>query len=1065
MSETRQQTDSGIGSHFKAASHPFVASALLLGSGFCALAYQAVWLRQLRLIFGASTAANAAVLAIFMGGLGLGGWVLGKRADRHKQPLALYGYLELGVACFALFTLFLISGVQHIYAELGGTPVLGTTLGTALRIALSVLVLGVPTFLMGGTLPAMVRATRAISATGRSRVGLLYAANTVGSVAGVVWATFFSVEWIGVRATLVSAACLNLVVAGIAVVLGRSTRVDVVQSESQATRSAPRLVLFASAVVGFAFLLMELVWYRMLAPILGGSSYSFGMILAVALAGIGMGAGAYAVWARRWKPSLLVFALTCALEAVAIAVPLMWGDGFALFAADWRQAGGSTFGSLSLVWFGLTCIAVFPAAFISGFQFPLLVALIGSGDEKVGRQVGQVYAWNTVGAIGGSLAGGFGLVPVLGAVGAWRAVVLLLIGLSGFVAWRAVRMQTTDRGQTLGVALLVTVAVAMLSEQGPTAVWRHSPIGAGNVDLSGYTSNERSDHIQTQRRSIRWSVDGVESSVAAQSLTGLAFVINGKVDGHVIGDASTNLFLGLLPTLMHPSARRMLVIGLGTGQTAGWAAASPSVERVDVVELEPAIVDFARACSVTNLEALSSPKLSVHIGDAREWLLSTRESYDVIVSEPSNPYRAGIASLFSEDFYMGAAKRLASDGFFVQWLQGYGLSEETLQTVMATVQAVFPHADVWETTPNGDLVIIASKSPVVHDSVQISERLSRSPWKEGMAKAWGVSGVEGLYASYLGNTSLVQSEAQRVGGRVNSDDHPVIEFQFAWHVGEEVLAIPALRRRAIEGGFDRPLHQAAGEAQWDLGPDSSPLALPASSKVAELRHARAVAWGAVVADQTFAPGPIGARMRARSEWSRGDLEAAAAAWSAQEVSPTQPIDRLIMGEAWAAMGDVRALEQARALEAHTPVEGMLIVARLHQSLGEQAKALTVLRAAFERLQRDPWVRAPTLHRGLSQAVRLAGAGGSEAATALLDVLVTPFAEGVEDEQRRAAALRIAHVAGFEAHCERALSTVEPHPPWHRTVLADRVRCYAPRGDWLARVAEQDLLRFDAQSGG
>jgi hypothetical protein len=402
-------------------------AALLFGSGACALVYQIAWLRELRLVFGASTAASAAVLAIFMGGLGVGSAWLGRRADAAAKPLSLYGNLELGVALAAALTPALVWLARTVYVAFGGSVVLGGFGSTVLRLVLSVLVLAGPTVLMGGTLPAAARAVEVEGDARRRAVALLYGANALGAVLGAFASTFVLLEVFGVRLTLWMACLVNVLVGVSARAMSRSMRAPVSSAEagttsvSKRSAEAPRaFVLAAAAAVGFAFFLVELVWYRMLAPLLGGSSYTFGLILSVALLGIGAGGALYAAFGADRRATLFGFAITCALEAVLVAVPYALGDRVAVLALLLRPLGAVGFPGLVLGWAAITAIVAFPAAVLAGYQFPLLIALLGSGRREVGRDVGLAYAWNTAGAIAGSLAGGFGILPLLSAPGAWR---------------------------------------------------------------------------------------------------------------------------------------------------------------------------------------------------------------------------------------------------------------------------------------------------------------------------------------------------------------------------------------------------------------------------------------------------------------------------------------------------------------------------------------------------------------------------------------------------------------------------------------------------------------------
>src|SRR5437762_21593 len=481
---------------------PPLVALLLVGSGFCALVYEVAWLRMLRLVFGVSTAASAAVLAIFLGGLGLGGLLLGRRADRARSPLRLYADLETGVAVAAAATPLLLTVVARLYFLLGGTAVLGLAGATVVRLALAAVVLGLPAVLMGGTLPAAVRAVERGADAGRRGAGLLYGANTLGAVGGSLYATFLALELLGSNLTVWSASLLNLVLALAARLLAaRAGAPAVTPRESTAPAPAAAapvaLVLVAAAAVGFAFLLV--------------------------------------------------------------------------------------------VWLAVTMPVVLPAAVVAGYQFPLLVGLLGAGERRVGREVGLAYASNTLGAIVGSLAGGFGLIPLLTAPGAWRAVVLVLIALGAACLLQALRGGAALRGGLVPLGLGLASALLCLAD-GPTAFWRHSAIGAGRLEASFTAPNDLRRLLDERRRRIVWEADGIESAVALDAWNAYGFLINGKNDGNTIGDAPTQVMLGLIGALQHPRPRTALVIGLGTGSTAGWLAQVPSIERVDVVALEPAVV-------------------------------------------------------------------------------------------------------------------------------------------------------------------------------------------------------------------------------------------------------------------------------------------------------------------------------------------------------------------------------------------------------------------------------------------------------------------------------------------
>lgn len=1022
-------------------------AVLLFGTGFCALVYQAAWLRMLREVFGASTAASAAVLAIFMGGLGFGGLLLGPRADRRRSPLGFYGFLEIGVAVAAGLSPWLVELVQKAYIGLGGSASLGLPGGTAVRLMLAALVLGVPTFLMGGTLPAASRAAERSSDQGRRVVGLLYALNTLGAVAGALLTTFWAVEALGVRKTVWAAAFLNLLIGLVARLQARALEPEETPVEEPAggTEKAAGgwIVAVAAGVVGFAFLLMELVWYRMLAPLLGGSSYTFGLILAVALLGIGLGGLLYAAGPALRRPTLAAFAGTCALEALFLALPFAAGDRVAAVAAMLRPLGDAGFLPVVLGWSAVTAFVVLPAALVSGYQFPLLVALLGRGRERVGREIGVTYAANTVGAIAGSIAGGFGLLPLLTAPGVWRLVVVLLLLLAVAAVVAGVRRGAPLRSGAFPLAT-AAVGLLLLSAEGPTAFWRHSPIGAGRVDTQSWNSpNDVRAYQELRRGGVAWEADGVESSVALYVSDEIAFLVNGKADGSARSDAPTQVMSGLVGALLHPAPRRALVIGLGTGSTAGWLAAVPSLERVDVVELEPAVVEVARACAPVNRDVLRNPKVRLVIGDGRELLLTTGERYDVIFSEPSNPYRAGVASLFTEDFYRAVRQRLRPGGLFLQWLQGYELDAQVVGLVYGTLGSVFPSVETWEIQA-GDLLLAASAEPLSHDAARIRARAAQEPYRTALARVWGVEGAEGFYAGYLASPAFARTLREREDLWLNTDDHPVLEFGFARNLGrqglfraEDLTALAASRRE------DRPALR--GALDW--------------ARVEELRSVRLAFWRREVPPPEPGIDPaVSERIHARRAWARSDLSGACARWLSQPERPVQPADRLLVAECMATVHDVEAPAYAEGLRPEHPVEADLTLAVYHLASGRDAEAARRFAAAFRAARSQPWTHPAMLERGLLLATRLA-LQEPALAPALYQALEQPFAVRLSENIRLRVRLDIVRSLGRHDLCAEALAPFEPHPIWDEQILAWRAACYDEPGHPLRDRAFRDLEDF------
>ena len=1031
---------------------------LLFASGACALAYQTAWTREFRLIFGASTAASAAVVAVFMGGLGLGGWLIGSRADERPDPLRFYARLEALVAVTAATTPWLLVLVRQAYIALGGSVAMGPHLGMLSRLLLAGLVLLVPTVLAGGTLGAAARAVEEAADTSRRATAVLYGVNTLGAVAGCMATTFFMLETFGTRRTLWLACLANLLVALVAAALARSagrrgrpsSEGDTAQPSVDRTAAAPhRFVLAAAAVAGFAFFLMELVWYRMLGPILGGTVYTFGLVLAVALAGIAIGGLAYPLVIGRRAPSLGAFSVTCLAEAACLALPYAIGDRLALLALRMRPGPGAGLWAYMEGWTVVTSIVVLPAAMVAGAQFPLLIALLGQGRDRVARHVGLAYLWNTVGGIAGALAGGFGLLPILTAPGCWRLAALMLAALA-----LAALLARTER-PPLTIALTLTgaaaIAGALVALPGPTAAWRHSGVGVGRIVTMGpgplHGPNGYRAWLSDSRRFIVWEREGIESSVALQAYAGLAFVVNGKNDGNARNDAPTQVMGGLLGALLQPEVHRSLVIGLGTGSTAGWLADVPGMERTDVVELEPAILDVARLCAPVNRHALDNPRVHVTTGDAREVLMAGRGRYDLVFSEPSNPSRAGIASLFTREFYEAVDSRLSDGGVFLQWVQAYEVDARTIHTILATLATVFPAVEVWQ-VHNVDLVLVASRRPLRHDAAALEARMGQEPFASALRNAWRVTDVGGLLGAYVAGPALAR-HLLAAGEEVNTDDRNSVEFSFARMVAQTTaFEVEDMRATAAALGCDRP--EATGEIDW--------------GRVARRRldiYTIANDWAPVPAGTSAAERD---RAGAHGLYVSGRLGSALDTFRKQPQPPAGLVEEALFAEGLADRGDASAAPYIRALGAAVPVEGDAATARLAYRRGLPAVAVDALVSAFARYREDPWPSQAAMARALGLAREMA-ATHPDAAPRLAEALTPPFAVRALDQERRFTSVLVARSGRLWEECRVALAPLESQLPWRPDILRARAECYARAGDPRAGQAAADVEEFLAGEAG
>jgi predicted membrane-bound spermidine synthase len=1061
-------------------------------SGICSLVYQVAWLREFRLVFGATTPASAAVLAIFMGGLGLGNAILGRWADRAGNPLALYAKLECLIALATALSPWLIDLMRGLYVGLGGQMVLGVAGATAARLLLSAVVLALPTVLMGGTLPAAARAVATAGDRNRRSTAVLYGMNTLGAVLGAALSTFVLLQQFGTRHTLWLTCLANLLVAAGAWTVSRQRgfagsksspplpsgdgpgegmlaemcnmrsqasshfpltlalsrrergRRKEAQSPGRASGAPAALVYLAAGTVGFAFFLMEMVWYRMLGPILGGTTFTFGLILTVALLGIGLGGAAYSLLFRHLRPTLCGFAVSCGLEAAAIAVAFALGDTLALQAGRWHQANTGGFAGEVLNWSLIALIVVFPAALVSGLQFPLLIGLLGQGEKDLGKQLGTAFAWNTVGAILGSLAGGFGILPLLSAPGTWCAVVVLLSLLAVSALLAAWRKEGRSPGLVVGVGA-VAIALAMLNATGPTAVWRHSGIGAGRFHMPQSSGNELRDWMQSQRRAVLWQAEGVEASVSIVCRDGLSFFVNGKCDGHAIGDAGTQITSGILGALVHPQARTAFIVGLGTGETAGWLAEVPWMERVDVAEIEPAIDEIARRCSAVNFDVLRHPKVRLVYNDAREVLLTCPQRYDLIFSEPSNPYRSGIASLYTQQFYQAVEKRLNPRGIFIQWLQGYEIDRQTVRTALATLHSVFPQVEVWF-AKEGDMLLVCSAEPLEYDAARMRQRILREPFRSAFADTWRATTLEAVFSHYVAGPGLAASVA-RQESQLCTDDRNLIEYGFARTLGKQTGFSPDdLRKPAADCHADRPT--VRGEISWQ--------------RVADHRQV----MEAALDGKTHLPSRPTAAEKTRAKlfqcyWSQ-DTGGAVAAWESAPYEPLSPTELAVLSLCFADQGNDRGRPFWERLRAFSPLEADVVEASLRSHQGRCAEATAALCRAFQQLRQSPWALPDVVGVAFGTAGDIVRRDPSQALRLYL-ALREPLAVGAGQEDRLATARNVATFVNLGAFAESQVA-YEPYVPWREDFLRLRAKTYARIGYPAAAQAEADLREYLAAAG-
>jgi spermidine synthase len=763
-------------------------------SGAAGLVYQVAWAKALGLIFGHTVYAIATVLAVFMAGLAAGSAYLGQWSERRTEPVALYAWIEFLVAATGALSLAGLAGVRWLYAAAYPSVSDQPPLLVALRFLGAAVVLFIPTFLMGGTLPILVRGITRTSAELGVRVSQLYWVNTLGAVAGTLMSGFVLLPAVGLRLTVASAALLNVLAGVIALRFAKDPssppRAKESKEPASAAGSTPAdsspstfallLVLFA-AVGGTAFA-YEIAWTRLLSITISSSTYAFTIMLATFLAGTVIGSACFQRFiARAGSVSLTSFSRTQTWTGIVALFSLILFHWIPAVIPPLLRATHQSFGGLVLAQFVTSALTVLPVATVFGFNFPTVVVLLaGTAGGNTGRSatVGRAYAANTFGAIVGSLATGFWLVPWLGSfrVVAGAASVNLLLAV--VLQLRSSQRQVPALALNL-VCLLVASFVGSSTFLHNRSLLSFSAVLYGNSYQSHLTLGEIA-----ATNDLVFAAEGVNDSVAVfQSDNYVALRINGKVDAST-GDARTQLLLGHLGAAFPPAPRRVLVIGFGSGMTASAVARYPEVERIDCVEIEPAVIRAAPYLESLNRNILSNPRLHVFFDDARNFLLTSRDKYDLIISEPSNPWIAGIATLFTDEYYAAVRQHLAPGGKFVQWVQAYSIAPADLRMIVATLTPHFGDVTLWRAA-GPDFLLLGRTDPAVFQFDRLRSLWQNAALRKDFEDSLDVHQPEGLVAYFLLDDSAVRTLSD--GGAVNTDDRTLLEYH-----APETLLTPGL---------------------------------------------------------------------------------------------------------------------------------------------------------------------------------------------------------------------------------------------------------------------------------
>ncbi|MDH5642678.1 MAG: fused MFS/spermidine synthase [Gemmatimonadota bacterium] len=746
---------------------------LFFASGACGLVYEVVWMRMLTLVFGATAFATSTILATFFAGLALGSFYFGRVVDKGKNPLAVYALLEVGVGVCAFVMPAIFEVLSFVYVGSARIFDAGFYELSVLRFVMSFMVLLVPTTLMGGTLPVMVK----LFAKDRERlafnVGTLYSVNTFGAVVGAVSAGFLLILILGTREAAYLAGVVNLLIAAAAWAVLKWAPVGELRPRDEtveqkinnqgpavvATARVRNVALIAGGVSGFCALGLEVFWTRSLVFFLDNSTHAFTTILTACLLGIAVGSVVVSrfvdsrtnllMWLGWMQVSIGVFAV--------LAIPLLNH----LAPVMQNMAGTEINSALHWKWVGMRfvnamAVMLVPCA-LMGMMFPLIAKIYAVNLKTVGAALGNVYAVNTVGGVLGSLTAGFVLIP--------------LVGVQTGIA-------------ILGAASVIVGGAVMWFEPSATIiVKRRALLGAGGVLVAGalfYGVNgvlvlsSFQERIESARVLSYDEGIGATVKVYRDNRGDKSISVNGfPVAGTSLAAQDVQIPLAHYPMLLTRNTNpKVNIVGFGAGGTS-WGFTRYETTRIDLVELVPAVIRAAPWFQEVNHGVLDDPRFNVIMGDGRNHALVTDQIYDVISIDATTPKMAGNGSLYTLEFYELLRARLNRGGLVVQWLPYHLVSNDEMKMIARTFLTVFPHTSLWFTPSRHHVLLLGSLDNVEIDAVELERKFADPQVRDELAVIGIESPMDFLATFVMGAESLARLVE---GARLNTDGHPYLEF-------------------------------------------------------------------------------------------------------------------------------------------------------------------------------------------------------------------------------------------------------------------------------------------------
>jgi predicted membrane-bound spermidine synthase len=755
---------------------------LFFCSGATALVYEVIWSKYLALLFGSTIQAQTVVLAVFMGGLALGNKLFSRWADRARNPLAIYGRIEIAIGGYAALFSLLYRAADSLFASIGSNLLNHPGSLLLLKGLLSVALLLGPTILMGGTLPVLAAWLQKNTPDGGRQSARFYSTNSLGAVCGAGLTGFFLVEWLGLRKTMDFSAVVNVTIGLIAIAIGKeqSTDAPVPVPSSAAAEPMPgrppgdlailRWGCIMVALSGAVCMGLELLASRCLCLIFGASLQVFAIVLMAFILGIGVGSAVIA--SPRFKSMRGQTTTVFLLLAAALLIGLLVFNIENLVAIYLAARSGLSRSPVGYAYYQILvsaisiCVLSLPAAAL-GSVLPLWIRAVSQTSQLLGDRVGRLLTWNTLGAVGGSLLTGFVLMPGIGLRGSFTALGAVLVIAAMLVAIALRRVMATAAAVAAGVLLM---AASQHGGEGWRYVFSAGVFRQHDLDFTLARVLDRRHLVR-----LEFYEDAADATVSVErELSGnedLSLRIDGKVDASAIGDRSTQLLLAYLPLMLKPESKDVFCFGMGSGITAGTTLAYP-IESLTVAENCAPVLRAAKLFDPWNHGVLTDSRARVYDEDARTLLKLSPRKYDVIISEPSNPWMVGVGSVFTREFYELAASRLKPGGLMAQWFHTYEMDDRSVDMVLGTFGTVFPQMEIWD-VEEGDIVIIGSGRPW-SSNPEVYRRAFDFPEVGRDLALIGLETPEAVLARRMASQRTAFAIAGP--GTVQRDDFPILEY-------------------------------------------------------------------------------------------------------------------------------------------------------------------------------------------------------------------------------------------------------------------------------------------------